>query len=491
MRKQLTRPTHTLDAPLRPRRAWLARVALGALLRAPALGAALSVGLVASLVAPGLATAQDSALAKVTEGKQLYKQKKFQEAAATFEQAIAIDPSISDAYMGLGRTYEKLDRADDALAIYDRAYKKFPDQADFLKRQGVVYRQVKRYDDSASAYRAYIAINAADPDPYYGLAQTLQLSGDNAGALEAAERYIALEQRPEEQKYVARAREMVTELRGAAPAATPAPAETPAVTPVPDTPPAPALAERTPQPPPELPASLQKPAVAAADPSQTLADADLAFQNRDYVKATELYLAVTAARPNSAEAFYKLGVALACIQQFGLAIDAWEAALKSAPDLAPARENITRTQRRLAIDATLDPDLLHRGSPDQRRDLARRYLSENRFSMALRAAQSLLILAPADPTTHRLLAQIYLGLLQPDLALAALNHELSLQPGDFQIYALMSDAYALQGDPRRAVYFLTLFLDNTDPDRQSPAHAEPRARLDQLSRLAEQTPAAP
>jgi tetratricopeptide (TPR) repeat protein len=80
----------------------------------------------ASLVAPGLAAAQDSAPAKVTEGKQLYKQKKFQEAAATFEQAIAIDPSISDAYMGLGRTYEKLDRADDALAIYERAYKKFP-----------------------------------------------------------------------------------------------------------------------------------------------------------------------------------------------------------------------------------------------------------------------------------------------------------------------------------------------------------------------------
>jgi hypothetical protein len=111
--------------------------------------------------------------------------------------------------------------------------------------------------------------------------------------------------------------------------------------------------------------------------------------------------------------------------------------------------------------------------------------------MALRAAEGLRALAPADPKTHRRLAQIYLGLIQPDLKPSPRSTTSSASNPATLKSTPSCPTPTLQGDPRRAVYFLTLFLDNVDPDRQSPAHTEPRARLDQLSRLAEQAPAAP
>lgn len=467
---------------------WLVKARLGLALNCVGLGGVVFCG--GALLASHVAVAQDSAASKAAEGKALYKEKNFDAAAAAFERAIELDPSLTDAYMGLGRTQEKLKQFEIAAITYEKAVQKFPDQLDFLQRQGVVYRQLKQYPASAQAYRAYIAKKPEEPDAYFGLAQTLQGAGDIPGAITAAEQYIALEKRPEEQKYVERARDLLVELRAASPAAPSNPptdtaAVTPTVTPPDATPPT-TLPERAPLPPPDP--SLTKPVAAASDANAALTAADQAFAAQDYTAAVNQYRAVIAARPGLVEAHYKLGVALACLQQFGLAIDAWEQALKLSPDLAIARENITRAQRRLAVDTTLDPDDLTNGTAEQRAALIDRYLSENRFSMALRAAEGLRALAPADPKTHRRLAQIYLGLIQPTQALEALNTELSLQPGDFEIYALMGEAHAQQRDPHRAAYFYTLFLDNVDPDRTSPAHTEPRARLEQLTRLAEQSP---
>jgi tetratricopeptide (TPR) repeat protein len=45
-----------------------------------------------------------------------------------------------------------------------------------------------------------------DPDPYYGLGQTLKATGDVPGAIDAFRKYVGMERRPEEQKWVDKAR---------------------------------------------------------------------------------------------------------------------------------------------------------------------------------------------------------------------------------------------------------------------------------------------
>jgi tetratricopeptide (TPR) repeat protein len=45
-----------------------------------------------------------------------------------------------------------------------------------------------------------------DPDPYYGLGQTLKAAGDVPGAIDAFKKYIAMEKRPEEQRWVDKAK---------------------------------------------------------------------------------------------------------------------------------------------------------------------------------------------------------------------------------------------------------------------------------------------
>ena len=57
-----------------------------------------------------------------------------------------------------------------------------------------------------NAYRPYMQLEPDDPDPYYGLGQTLKALGDVPGAIEAFRKYVAMEKRPEEQRWVDKAR---------------------------------------------------------------------------------------------------------------------------------------------------------------------------------------------------------------------------------------------------------------------------------------------
>jgi tetratricopeptide (TPR) repeat protein len=49
-------------------------------------------------------------------------------------------------------------------------------------------------------------LKSDDPDPYYGLGQTLKSLGDTAGAIEAFRKYVGMEKRPDEQRWVDKAR---------------------------------------------------------------------------------------------------------------------------------------------------------------------------------------------------------------------------------------------------------------------------------------------
>jgi len=450
----------------------------------------------AGAVRTAQAAADTAALMK--KGKDLYRSKKYAAAAETFRKVLAVDDSVVNAHRGLGRALEKLDRYEEAAAAYEAMREAVPDEPEALYRLGIVYRKLNRPMDSVRAYRDYSAQVPDDPDPYYGLGESLRDLGDKKGAIAAYEDYIEKETRPSEQKYVKRAKKHVENLRAAlakaemearakeagtttaeddesaadAPDATLPEKE--AHVPTPD-----AGAEEV------LPAEPDSVVDAAAvnpaaDVDAAIDAGDAAFAEDTYGYAAERYLAAHLGAPNRVEPAYKLGVALAASGDLPGAIDAWEAALDLAPDFEPAKRHIQRAQIRLAAEATLDAEALT-GEADARRKLARAYLDEGRYLMALRAAEALREIAPEDPMTHRLTARAHLGLADPAAALEALEDELAIEPADFELYRLLGTAHEQLGNADEARYYYELYLATVDPGGTDESLDEFRARLDQLS----------
>jgi len=57
----------------------------------------------------------------LVEGKRLYDARKYEEAVASFDKAIEIDPKNADAWNHKGNAIYYFSRFDDAIACYDKA----------------------------------------------------------------------------------------------------------------------------------------------------------------------------------------------------------------------------------------------------------------------------------------------------------------------------------------------------------------------------------
>ncbi|HEX4458067.1 MAG TPA: tetratricopeptide repeat protein [Polyangia bacterium] len=154
----------------------------------------------------------------------LRAQNKWTEAVPAYKRAIAADPGNLDLCNDLGNTYFALKQYSDAAQAFASATQRDPSYALGWYNQAHALRKAERWRDSADAYRQYIKLKPDDPDPYYGLGQTLKALGDSASAIGAFQKYVAMERRPDEQKWVEKARAELQALEAAqAPAAVHAP----------------------------------------------------------------------------------------------------------------------------------------------------------------------------------------------------------------------------------------------------------------------------
>jgi Flp pilus assembly protein TadD len=79
------------------------------------------------------------------KGKELYRNDQDQEAVASFEEALKLDPELAEAHFRLGLGYEALGTREEAEAEYKKA---------------------------VEAYKKYLADNDNDPEAHYDLGQT-------------------------------------------------------------------------------------------------------------------------------------------------------------------------------------------------------------------------------------------------------------------------------------------------------------------------------
>jgi tetratricopeptide (TPR) repeat protein len=150
------------------------------------------------------------ALKAAAEG--LRKEGKLEEAAAAYEKAVAADRGNVDLYNDLGNVYFALKRYSDAARAFRDATNRDPNYQLGWYNLAHALRKGGQKSEAVAAYRQYIRLRPDDPDPYYGLAQTLKALGDVAGAVDAFRKYINMEKRPDEQRWVDKARAELEQL---------------------------------------------------------------------------------------------------------------------------------------------------------------------------------------------------------------------------------------------------------------------------------------
>jgi tetratricopeptide (TPR) repeat protein len=121
----------------------------------------------------------------------------------------------------------------DAAAKFLAAAERDPSRVDALLRAGLSLRRAGRLDEALGAYGRAVAharaTSAQRLDGTYGLAETHRLRGDLDDAITHFRRYIDGEDRPEEARFVERARAAIAELEARKVAAALPPTSTPLV----------------------------------------------------------------------------------------------------------------------------------------------------------------------------------------------------------------------------------------------------------------------
>ena len=119
---------------------------------------------------------RDRARELLDKGKEFYFNDQDQEAVASFEEALKLDPDLAEAHFRLGLGYEALGKRDEAEAEYKKAvetYKKYladhENDPEAHYDLGQTYAGLGQYSEAIREYRLATKLKEDDPDIYYDL----------------------------------------------------------------------------------------------------------------------------------------------------------------------------------------------------------------------------------------------------------------------------------------------------------------------------------
>jgi predicted O-linked N-acetylglucosamine transferase (SPINDLY family) len=120
---------------------------------------------------------------------------KLQQAVASYEAALALDPNIPEALSNLALALKALGRADDAIARCEQALKLRPNAPEILLNLGMLLREKRRSREAAAVYRKALAVKPDDPALLSNLGNALKDQGEFGEAIDCFRQ--ALERRPD------------------------------------------------------------------------------------------------------------------------------------------------------------------------------------------------------------------------------------------------------------------------------------------------------
>jgi tetratricopeptide (TPR) repeat protein len=96
--------------------------------------------------------------ALVNRGNTLQQLQRFDAALASFDRAVAVRPDHAEAYYNRANTLHALKRFDEALASFDRALALRPNYVEALINRGVTLHALARFGDALASYEAALAL---------------------------------------------------------------------------------------------------------------------------------------------------------------------------------------------------------------------------------------------------------------------------------------------------------------------------------------------
>ncbi len=108
----------------------------------------------------------DYAEALQNRGNTLHELKRFEEALASYERALTLRPDYAKALQNRGNALKELKRFEEALASYDRALAVQPDYAEAHSNRGLTLYKLKRFEEALASYDRALAMK---PDHAYAL----------------------------------------------------------------------------------------------------------------------------------------------------------------------------------------------------------------------------------------------------------------------------------------------------------------------------------
>ena len=114
------------------------------------------------------------------------------EALADFDLAITLDPQFVEALNNRGNVFKDMERADAARADYERAIALKPDNADAFNNRGTLHKQLGENEQALLDYEKAIALRPDYPEAFYNHGTTLCDLGRFDDALTQFTRAIAL-----------------------------------------------------------------------------------------------------------------------------------------------------------------------------------------------------------------------------------------------------------------------------------------------------------
>jgi tetratricopeptide (TPR) repeat protein len=146
------------------------------------------------LVSQALVLDPNYGYAHYTKAMILGNQGRRDEAIAEDERALALDPSIVDAYLVMGINYRGFGQFEKSLELIDKAIQLSPHEptlAYWYRKKADAYFALTQYDQAIEWARRSITIDPSFPGSNRTLVAALALTGRGVEAREALQRHLA------------------------------------------------------------------------------------------------------------------------------------------------------------------------------------------------------------------------------------------------------------------------------------------------------------